>query len=123
MKTQNIYFQTQENELNAESPYSLSLNPNEIKIKTWKTPCFKINFPRFSLVFLEDNGHLKKKKKRKKKTKTREEVSDEEKRDLNKKRKDEEEEEERPTSLQLQSPKHLLQKKLLEPQNQRDYFY
>ena len=41
-KAQNIYFQTQENELNTESPSFLSLNPNEIKIKTWKTPCFKI---------------------------------------------------------------------------------
>ena len=29
-KAQNIYFQTQENELNAESPSSLSLNPSEI---------------------------------------------------------------------------------------------
>ena len=33
-KAQNIYFQTQENELNTESPSFLSLNPNEIKIKT-----------------------------------------------------------------------------------------
>ena len=56
-KALTIFFQTQENELNAKSPSSLSLNPNEIKIKTWKTPCFKINFPRFFLVFLEDNGH------------------------------------------------------------------
>ena len=55
-KTQNYCFQTQENELNAESPSSLSLNPNEIKIKTQKPHDSKsifLDFPSFSQKIID----------------------------------------------------------------------
>ena len=59
---------TQENELNAESPSSLSLNPNEIKIKIGKPHDSKsifLDFPSFSQKII-DIG-------KKKKTKNKEE--------------------------------------------------
>ena len=58
---------TQENELNAESPSSLSLNPNEIKIKIGKPHDSKsifLDFPSFSQKII-DIGKKKKPKTKK----------------------------------------------------------
>ena len=67
-KTQNYCFQTQENELNAESPSSLSLNPNEIKIKTRKPHDSKsifLDFPSFSQKIIDIEKNQKQRRGRK----------------------------------------------------------